>query len=480
MSDNRKENKKEIDLELKDILLEFLRRWKIIVLFSIIFGLVFGAMRYRKDYAAAHIPAPEVKNTTLEDAYADLDKDQYERVILAVSLKAAIDSKSLYMNESVLMNINAHAEDAVILQYSVEGAEAENIVNSYVNYINSGSIVSDINKEGVHVAEGYLSELIEVLPNQTEDAMKNFTVKVMNSDAESVGLLADAVNDQLTTYAANFNENNQTHILNLDSRKQVQIIDEALAEKQDAYAQETEDQQNKLASIKADMNANQLRVYLDMEKDIFIWGDDEEEQTETAEDSVSGTEVVKVSINKKQIMIGAVAGAAIAVVYIFLAYLLSTRIRTKDEVESIYQTRLLGTVRKEEKDHPIEKFVWKLENFGHKKLLYEQQVQMLISNIYIACRDRKTDSIYLSGSILETVDKDLLTMLEAGLKQKNIHVVFGDAINYNAEELLRAAEVGSVIFIERRRKSYYSEILSEMQLCDANNIQILGMIILEN
>ena len=65
------------------------------------------------------------------------------------------------------------------------------------------------------------------------------------------------------------------------------------------------------------MNANQLRVYLDMEKDIFIWGDDEEEQTETAEDSVSGTEVVKVSINKKQIMIGAVAGAAIAVVYIF-------------------------------------------------------------------------------------------------------------------------------------------------------------------
>ena len=400
MSDNRKENKKEIDLELKDILLEFLRRWKIIVLFSIIFGLIFGAMRYRKDYAAAHTPAPEVKNTTLEDAYADLDKDQYERVILAVSLKAAIDSKSLYMNESVLMNINAHAEDAV--------------------------------------------------------------------------------NDQLTTYAAKLNENNQTHILNLDSRKQVQIIDEALAEKQDAYAQETEDQQNKLASIKADMNANQLRVYLDMEKDIFIWGDDEEEQTETAEDSVSGTEVVKVSINKKQIMIGAVAGAAIAVVYIFLAYLLSTRIRTKDEVESIYQTRLLGTVRKEEKDHPIEKFVWKLENFGHKKLLYEQQVQMLISNIYIACRDRKTDSIYLSGSILETVDKDLLTMLEAGLKQKNIHVVFGDAINYNAEELLRAAEVGSVIFIERRRKSYYSEILSEMQLCDANNIQILGMIMLEN
>lgn len=481
MSDNRKEN--EIDIELLDILLEFLRRWKMIVLFAVVFGAVFGSMRYRKDYVAAHTPEPEVKNTTLEEAYADLDKDEYERVITAVSLKAAIDSKSLYMKESVLMNINAHAEDAVILQYSVEGADAENIVNSYVNYINSGSIVSDLSTEGIELADTYLSELIQVLPNQTEDAMSNFTVKVIYSDEETARLLADAVENQLGTYAAKLNENNQVHILSLDSRNQVNVVDEALTEKQDDYAKETAEQQDELASIKTNMNTNQLRVYLDMEKDIFAWGDDEAEDAEDAEasqDTVSNTEVIKVSINKKQIMIGAVAGAAIAVVYIFLAYLLSTRIRTKDEVESIYQTRLLGTVRKEEKDHPIEKFVWKLENFGHKKLLYEQQVQMLISNIYIACRDRKTDSIYLSGSILETVDKDLLTMLEAGLKQKNIHVIFGDAINYNAEELLRAAEVGFVIFIERRRKSYYSEILSEMQLCDANNIQILGMIMLEN
>ena len=164
------------------------------------------------------------------------------------------------------------------------------------------------------------------------------------------------------------------------------------------------------------MNANQLRVYLDMEKDIFIWGDDEEEQTETAEDSVSGTEVVKVSINKKQIMIGAVAGAAIAVVYIFRHTFLALCIRTKDEVESIYQTRLLGTVRKEEKDHPIEKFVWKLENFGHKKLLYEQQVQMLISNIYIACRDRKTDSIYLSGSILGNCRQRFINDVGSGVE----------------------------------------------------------------
>ncbi len=43
--------------------------------------------------------------------------------------------------------------------------------------------------------------------------------------------------------------------------------------KQDAYAQETEDQQNKLASIKADMNANQLRVYLDYGERHFYLGE---------------------------------------------------------------------------------------------------------------------------------------------------------------------------------------------------------------
>lgn len=481
-SNHMTENKKEIDLELKDILLEFLRRWKVIVLFAVVFGLAFGAIRYRKDYVTAHIPAPEVKNTTLEEAYADLDKDQIERVITAVQLKAAIDSKSAYMNESVLMRVDAHAEDAVILQYTVESGEAGEVVNNYVNYINSGSIIADLNKDGLEAADHYLAELISVVPNQTTDAMSNFTVKVVYDDAEHAAILADAVDAQLAEYAKQLNQNGREHFLSLDSRNQVQVVDEELAKKQDDYAKETADQQNDLASIKTNMNANQLRVYLDMEREVFTWGDtDTEEAAQTDEEEVtSEVQAVSVSVNKRQILMGAVVGAALAVVYIFLAYLLSTRVRTKEEIVSLYQVRILGTARKDQKKHVVADLVWKLENLGHKKLSSEQQVQMIVSNIYISCKDRQTDTVYLTGSIMDSVDKEFLAMLEEGLKQKNIRTVHGGAINYNAEELLHAAETGTVVFVERRRDSYYSEIRNELQLCDANNIQVLGMIMLEN
>ena len=484
MSDNRKDNKKEIDLEIKDILLEFLRRWKVIVLFAILFGVISGAVQYRKDYVDAHTPAPEVKNTTLEEAYADLDKDQYERVITAVQLKAAIDSKSIYMDESILMKINAHAEDAVILMYTVDGGDATDIVNNDVNYINSGSVVADLDKDGFDVAENYLCELITVIPDQTTEAMTNFTVKVVYSDADHAKALADEVNAQLNSYSAQLAQNGSEHFLRLDSSNQVQVVDTELAEKQDTYAKDVKEQQDELSSIKANMNANQLKVYLDMEREVFTWGDEASDETDANEEestAVSDTQTaVRVSLNKKQIVMGAVVGAVIAIVYIFLAYLLSTRIRTREELENLYQVRLFGSVRKENKSHAVENLVWKLENLGHKKLTYGQQVQMIVSNIYISCKDQKTDTIYLTGSILESVEKEFLALLEDGLKEKNIRMVSGSAINYNAEELLHAAEVGTVVLLERRRNSYYSEIWNELNLCDANNIQVLGMIMLEN
>ena len=68
MCENMTGNKRETDLEIKDILLEFLRRWKVIILFAVVFGIAFGGMKYRKDYVAAHTPVQEVKNTTLEEA----------------------------------------------------------------------------------------------------------------------------------------------------------------------------------------------------------------------------------------------------------------------------------------------------------------------------------------------------------------------------------------------------------------------------
>lgn len=484
MCENMTGNKRETDLEIKDILLEFLRRWKVIILFAVVFGIAFGGMKYRKDYVAAHTPVQEVKNTTLEEAYADLDKDQYERVIMAVNLKASIDSKSLYMKESVLMNINAHAEDAVILQYQVEGEQAKEIVNSYMNYIDSGSIASELEKDGIQTEDKYLSELIEVLPNKTKDAMTNFTVKVMYSDAADAAALADAVKAQLEQYADRLYASGQAHSLSLVGMNQVQIVDEKLAEQQDEYVKETSEQQDQLASVKANMNANQLRVYLDMEKKIFAWGDtEEEENAEEAEETTDPMQpagTVKVSVSKKQILMGAVVGAAVAIVYIFLAYLLSTKLRNKDEVENLYHTRVLGTVRKEKKGNLMETAVWKLENLGHKQLSYEEQIQMLISNIYIACRDTKTDCVYFTGSMQEKIEKELLAALSDGLKEKNIRTIMGGAVAYDAKELLCAAETGSVVVFEKRRESYYAEILSELQLCDDNHIQVLGMVVLEN
>ena len=56
MADNTRETKREIDIELKDVCFEFLRRWRLLLLSVLVFAIAFGAIQYRKDYIKANTP----------------------------------------------------------------------------------------------------------------------------------------------------------------------------------------------------------------------------------------------------------------------------------------------------------------------------------------------------------------------------------------------------------------------------------------
>lgn len=485
MADNTRETKKEIDIELKDVCFEFLRRWRLILLSALIFAIAFGAVQYRKDYIRANTPVvkEETKEPTLEEVYADLNKDEMERVIAAVQLNASIDAKSLYMNESVLMNINPYAENAVLVQYFVIGANAESIADSYKNYVNSGSIITDIRENYTSQLEDkYLSELITITDEKENN--NNFTVKIVYTDAETAGEIADAVKGAMEQYAAKLNQNDQVHTLAVVNQTEGVIVDTKLAEVQDKYANDTLEEQSDLASIKSDMNTNQLRALIDLEKEVFPWNTTtvEQEDEQDIEDSVP--QKVNVHISITQVLTGAVAGLVLAAVYIFFAYLATGKIRTKNEINNYYHARVLGeiTLPEEKKKnifYSVDKAINSLEHIGQKKLTVEEQIQMIVSNIYIAIQQDENRKICVTGSVIENISDDLLDKLREILADKNIGFMRVETITYHPEALMTAAESGKIVLIEEKRSSYYREILKEMQLCSDNNIELLGIILLE-
>ena len=173
-----KREKLEIDIELKDLFFEFLRKWRLIVCCALIGGIVLGAVAFAADVKRANTPVvPNVEVEVEEDVTAELNIDELEEVISAVQLKAQIDAKSQYISKSILMQINPFSTDKVILEYKISGADAQTALNSYQIWIENGGF---LNEDVADEEKIYIGELV------TADASgETFMVQVLHQDAEA-------------------------------------------------------------------------------------------------------------------------------------------------------------------------------------------------------------------------------------------------------------------------------------------------------
>ena len=182
-------------------------------------------------------------------------------------------------------------------------------------------------------------------------------------------------------------------------------------------------------------------------------------------------------------MIGAVVGAILGCGIIFALYLLEGALRSAEEVKTLYKVKVLGNIddnmfRKGKLFGFIDDLIVRLQYFGRKKLTYEQEIQMICANIVIDCKKKDRKKVALVSSIGEEVPMPIMEAIVSTCKEKGIIVEEKSSINYNAEALESAAEMGSVNFIEKKRVSLYDELYKEVALCKENEIDVVGMVVL--
>lgn len=464
-------SRKEIDIEIKDILWETVRRWRVIVLLVIIGAIFMGGRQYISDYKTANTPKEQIVQQALEEANVELNKTEMETVITAVALSAQIDATCTYMNESILMNMDPYHEYAVTLHYVVEGDRAATIAQSYRDYIQSGAF-------------GELVSLVGTAESQDTDG---FSVKIIvpANDTDVVGV--DAVKEYLTMFSQQLNNTGNTHVLNCVLEQGSEVADLELANLQEEKALALKEDMTTLSNMKANMSADQLRVFLDLEKEYFPWGEETEADTEATTDTTqevtqgSVSETVRVSINKTQVLVGAIVGLVLAILYIFLAYLLTGKLRRTREMEHLYQLRVLGTVAPENLGKKVGKIDSLLARWKHckiRELEPEQEIGLVVTGIVIACKKNSLTQIYLTGSQTGTTFSVACEKIAEELKNSGINAVCGAAIAYDANALFAAVENGAVVLVEEIRKSYYSEILREVKMCEENHVNVLGAVVI--
>jgi len=481
METNKKMGKFDIDIEIKDIIWELVRRWRIIVALAVICGVALTAYQYRIDMNKTDVVT--VKKTQ-EELEASMGTQDLDEVTAAVALRRQADERSAYMEASELMKINPYEENVVFLQYYVS-ADSETLSldanDAYIAYVNQGALATAIAESGSYELEQvYLAELISVVKEEAgayinaksaSDRMaltvesgaeeRVFTVKVIGSSKEAAEALAADVKTSLQAYSSVVAANIGAHQLKLMTENSAVIADQSLAELQNWNATSIKTISNNLDSMKNEMTGDQITLYTYRTTVV-------EEVTNTT--AVAATTEKVVTISLKHAVIGVVVGIILGCAVIAVLYLFAAALRNGEEVKNLYGIKILGYVddsafRKKKLFGFVDSLIVKLENMGKKKLTFEQEVQMICANILLNCEKNEATEVFLASSAGEKIPEAVVKAIVDKCAQRNISVITGSDIAYDAETLEKLVKVGRVVFVEKERVSLYDEMYREIVLC---------------
>jgi hypothetical protein len=409
---------------------------------------------------------------------AALGSQDMDEVLGAVALKKQLDEKCAYVKESELMQINPYEEAVVYLHYYVgtAGDNAANIAAVYQNYIGNGGVDSelvDIVKDSDVLYMISDEETFTFEEGATVDS-NSFVVRVRGLSQENCDQLADSVKENLEKYSVTLMSQLPSHELLLLASISDTVVDQRLANLQDQMACNIKKLNNNLDSVKSNMTGSQLALYV-----AYTEPQESEAADENPTADSSATEI-KVHISKTKFLMGAVIGLVLSVLYCLLHFLFSARLRSAEEIRTLYCTNVLGNVRSKTDGtySAIDRWILKSRYHHAGELTLEEELEIISANIKVACQPLENKKVYLTGSSMAEIPEILVEKLTQECRERGITLVKGKEICYYADALEDMAEIGQVVFIERIRGSFYEEIYQEINLCREHQLPVLGTVVL--
>lgn len=482
----------EREVDVKEMFFQALSYWRFILIVALIGAALVGAMKYKKDVAAAeaNIQAqieeankPEVTVEMLED---ELSNEEEQEVWNAVQLGQFLKQRRGYIDSSVYLNLNAFKVKASYVTYRVTGTEAVAAVADMKKYLIGLEMAKAVVKElGLDVDAVYVQELIQIEENAD---MAELTFRIVADDRKECDALVESVGKQLQTYVNVLKESTEyvdIGIVCTEVREEVEKDDNLLA-KQNEYIVGFYDDMKTFNKCKDGFDDTQKSLYKKLTKgkykiDNSLYETEiEPEEKEVVE--IDTTVNVKPSI--ASIIAGFLAGAIAAFALRAFLYTISKNIHGEDEVKYLFGTTVFGVVDasahgKKRLLSAVDRLLKKVKTGRKKSLSYETQLQLICTNILICCKNNGITKVHLSGSEMKKVPSVVLKTIRETLEKAGIEVSNGNGVAYDADSLMELAEKKNGILVEVSEKTSCEEIAKELNLCRQNEVSILGVVLVE-
>ncbi len=486
----------EMTISLKDLLYRILLRWRLILVCLLLGAVLFGGVGYRKNRKAADRPletAPLTRKEQIEKLESELPDNEIAAAQAAIKTYLDYQESSElleeYLSGSMRMKFDPARVPTLKLQYLIDSHyeavypvvaardSTGDILTSYAGKILNGSVYEEIaealtESTGEECEPSYMRELVSA--DGTGSILTLIVHGLSEEDCRAISaILQEAVRENTGELQAVYGDFDIT----LLQEAYYENVNPDLITEQRQKRDEYNGLRNTMNGLANNMTDPQKEYYYAL----LAEAKGEEEETGT----LGKTEqpAVKVQLfHKKYILLGAAAGVFLACCYLACRYLLSARLRVKEDLEECFGISSLGTLPAAE---PKRKFLgvvdrWISSGFGDKDRQFseEERIRMICAGIRIGAKKSDMKSIYLTGVCGDEACEQVKALLCDKMKPDIASVRCGRSVTCDPESLEALAAADGVVLVERIGGSRYDELRKEVEICRQNQVEILGSVVI--
>lgn len=430
--------------DFKDFIIRILKRWRLIIVCMILFGIGLGAAK-----GATTLPLIGVETNHSDDSQIQKNIDNMEESI--DMLDDGISNWDAYYSNSKLMHLDSYNVTVYSLVFSVKGSstlnysDASTIAASCKSIIESGVYYSEISDEtGIPVDD--IKDLVLINTNQGTVEIKGYKY-----DDIEISKAVDALYDCLLEDMASIDEQYTFQKLsaNYHTGKDSDLISlqDTIIANGERYISEKSSRGRVLDQLNQE-NPSEVVTAQSALQDVLKFG-----------------------------IVGCVGGIIFAIVLGLILDMMNKRLYSEREIKSEFGLRCFagGNVLPAKKN-TIDRLIENM--YCTKHVLSEDEWAEYVSS-RILNEDISRNKIMFVGSILDkdSVGDGKLEKLIDGLNKKNISACAGKSVISDADTMKRMKQVEDIIIVEKVGLSEIPLIKEEIEIIKGLGKRIIGFVL---
>lgn len=510
----------EREINLIDLIVEVFLHWRMFIVWMLCGAVLFAGFSYVRTWQSANtqaaqvedakrqleevpsedIPAEPIDPELLQQLMDQLDDNQLRNVEYVLAFEELFRERLSYQEESILMQMDAdNVQKAVVSVWITSESDEKSyeIEAVYEDTVQGGRMIQYVaDRLGMTVSN--VSELIS-LSHKTSGVTSiggndDFTLTVIHYDEKVCRNMVQAI--------VKFIENEKGDLETAFGEFETVIVAQEPAAAY--YPSITTSQRSLLSDIialqdtitnrKNNFTDEQSLYYDAVTKGKIIVLNAEESDSEEIIDIASLEEIIQrgvtvtPGISLRYVLLGMVLAVFVYAFYIFMIYILNTRIRITDNLQQLYEIPQLGQIsgNKEEKKRFIfiDKWILSLRNRNKRKFTKEEAVKLASVAVKMAAERNSVNSVYLIGcdlkeQALAVCEQIKESLDQSGLNRGSLQVNILSNVLYDAQAMSNLENAQGVVLVEQAGSTLYDEISQELQLLNRQGIKALGGIIVE-